>query len=97
MLGESRPGVPTGRRRTGEVGDDPHRLGQVGPLDVDVDVLVADPPQPVAGDLVAGPDQGLGDGRVALEGPGHGEGGQRQAPIGEQAQHPLTPARLPYS
>ena len=54
MLGESRPVYQPSGGDAGELGEDAHGLGEVGALGVDVDVLVADPAQAVAGDLVAG-------------------------------------------
>ena len=93
-------GPCTSRRApAGEVGEDADGLGEVGPLGVDVDVLVADPAQAVRRRSRGRPSTTRVDHRgVGLQRPGHAEDRQRQAAVGEQAAaRARRRPRLPYS
>ena len=77
---------------------DAHGLGEVGALGVDVDVLVADPAQAVAGDLVAGVEQRVGPpagSACSARATAKMVSGSPRSANSRRTRH--TPARLPYS
>ena len=91
-------GVPAERRLTGQLGHQPHGLGDVRALDLGLDELVADPAQAVAGDLVAAlartprPPRGLRASAIAT--PKTVSGSPRRSNT-RSTRH--SPARDPYS
>ncbi len=96
-VGRVAPRVPALRRRPRQVTENRHGFAQVRALGGFVDVLVRDPAQPVAGDLMAQLlERGhrLGMARQRLR---HAEHGQRQLAVLEQAQQaPQAGARAVF-
>ena len=90
-VGAVAPGVPAQGPLAGQILHDLHGLDQVGPFGGFGEVLVVNPLEAVAGDVVA---QGFESGhhfRVFLQGRGNAKHRQRQAPFFKLAQNPPYP------
>ena len=85
-VGAGAAGVPAQRALAGNLGQDLHGVTQMLALDLLGHVLVVDPLQAVARDLVAGIDHGADRRRVPLGGGGDGEDGERDPLAVEQAE-----------
>ena len=85
------PGIPALGHPAEQLAQDGKAFGHVRPFNVDVDVLITDPAQPVTGDVV--PQFPEGGDRVGVPARClcHGEHRERQPATFEGAQHPPQP------